>query len=83
MIREDPAGAVVVRAWPGHRVIYFTYLVSKQASLLAGPYYFDVDMVNSLPNVARQLGRRGMVREASLQALSKLCSERDPMGRSC
>ena len=25
--------------------------------LLAGPYYFDVDMVNSLPNVARQLGR--------------------------
>ena len=45
--------------------------------LLAGPYYFDVDMVNSLPNVARQLGRRGMVREASLRALSKLCSERD------
>ena len=45
--------------------------------LLAGPYYFDVDMVNSLPNVARQLGRRGMVRETSLQALSKLCSERD------
>ena len=29
--------------------------------LLAGPYYFDVDMVNSLPNVVRQLGRRGMV----------------------
>ena len=28
--------------------------------LLAGPYYFDVDMVNSLPNVARQLGRRGI-----------------------
>jgi hypothetical protein len=23
--------------------------------LLAGPYYYDVDMVNSLPNVARQL----------------------------
>ena len=45
--------------------------------LLAGPYYFDVDMVNSLPNVARQLGRRGMVHEASLRALSKLCSERD------
>ena len=45
--------------------------------LLAGPYYFDVDMVNSLPNMARQLGRRGMVRETSLQALSKLCSERD------
>ena len=45
--------------------------------LLAGPYYFDVDMVNSLPNVARQLGRRGMVRETSLQVLSKLCSERD------
>ena len=22
--------------------------------LLAGPYYYDVDMVNSLPNVARQ-----------------------------
>jgi len=45
--------------------------------LLAGPYYFDVDMVNNLPNVARQLGQRGMVRETSLQALSKLCSERD------
>ena len=45
--------------------------------LLAGPYYFDVDMVNSLPNVARQLGRRGMVHEASLRALSKLCAERD------
>lgn len=45
--------------------------------LLAGPYYFDVDMVNSLPNVARQLGRRGMVREASLRALSELCSKRD------
>ena len=45
--------------------------------LLAGPYYFDVDMVNSLPNAARQLGRRGMMRETSLRALSKLCSERD------
>ena len=33
--------------------------------------------MNSLPNVARQLGRRGMVHEASLRALSKLCSERD------
>ena len=45
--------------------------------LLAGPYYFDVDMVNSLPNVARQLGRRGMVGAANLRALSTLCSERD------
>ena len=45
--------------------------------LLAGPYYFDVDMVNSLPNVARQLGRRGMVGAAHLQALGTLCSERD------
>jgi hypothetical protein len=36
-----------------------------------------VDMVNSLPNVARQLGRRGMVRKTSLRALSELCSERD------
>ena len=33
--------------------------------------------MNSLPNVARQLGRRGMMRETSLRALSKLCSERD------
>ena len=45
--------------------------------LLAGPYYFDVDMVNSLPNVARQLGRRGMVGAANLRALGALCSERD------
>ena len=28
--------------------------------LLAGLYYYDVDMVNSLPNVARQLARLGM-----------------------
>ena len=42
-------------------------------------YYYDVDMVNSLPNVARQLARLGMVSESSLQALrrSSVCSERD------
>ena len=45
--------------------------------LLAGPYYYDVDMVNSLPNVARQLAGLGMVSEPNLQALRTLCSERD------
>ena len=45
--------------------------------LLAGLYYYDVDMVNSLPNVARQLARRGMVSESNLRALRVLCSERD------
>ena len=45
--------------------------------LLAGLYYYDVDMVNSLPNVARQLARLGMVSRSSLQALRELCSERD------
>ena len=46
--------------------------------LLAGPYYYDVDMVNSLPNVARQLaGLMGMVSEPNLRALRTLCSERD------
>ena len=45
--------------------------------LLAGLYYYDVDMVNSLPNVARQLARRGMVSESNLRALCVLCSERD------
>ena len=33
-----------------------------------GMYYYDVDMVNSLPNVARQLARLGMVSESSLLA---------------
>ena len=41
--------------------------------LLAGPYYYDdvdmLDMVNSLPNVARQLAGLGMVSEPNLQAL--------------
>ena len=45
--------------------------------LLAGLYYYDVDMVNSLPNAARQLARLGMVSGASLRALLVLCSERD------
>ena len=45
--------------------------------LLAGLYYYDVDMVNSLPNVARQLARLGMVSESNLRALLVLCSERD------
>ena len=45
--------------------------------LLAGPYYYYVDMVNSLPNVARQLAGLGMVSEPNLQALRTLCSERD------
>ena len=49
--------------------------------LLAGPYYYDdvdmLDMVNSLPNVARQLAGLGMVSEPNLQALRTLCSERD------
>ena len=44
-------------------------------------YYYDVDMVNSLPNVARQLARLGMVGESSLQALRELCSERDEVLR--
>ena len=34
-------------------------------------------MVNSLPNVARQLAGLGMVSEPNLQALRTLCSERD------
>ena len=45
--------------------------------LLAGLYYYDVDMVNSLPNVARQLAKRGMVSESCLRALCELCGERD------
>ena len=45
--------------------------------LLAGPYYYDVDMVNSLPNVARQLARLGMVSVPNLQALRALCDGRD------
>jgi hypothetical protein len=45
--------------------------------LLAGPYYYDVDMVNSLPNVARQLAGLGMVSEPNLRALRVLCSGRD------
>ena len=49
--------------------------------LLAGPYYYDVDMVNSLPNVARQLARRGMVSEPNLQALHTLCSGREEVLR--
>ena len=38
-----------------------------------------MDMVNSLPNVARQLARLGMMSESSLQALRRsfVCSERD------
>ena len=32
--------------------------------LLAGEYYHDVDMVNSLPNVAKQLHKLGMTSEA-------------------
>jgi hypothetical protein len=42
--------------------------------LLAGPYYYDVDMVNCLPNVARQLAGLGMVSEPNLQALRTLCA---------
>jgi len=34
-------------------------------------------MVNSLPNVARQLAVLGMVSEPNLRALRTLCSERD------
>jgi hypothetical protein len=45
--------------------------------LLAGPYYYDVDMVNSLPNVARQLAGLGMVSATNLQALHALCDGRD------
>jgi len=36
-----------------------------------------VDMVNSLPNVARQLARLGMVSVPNLQALRALCDGRD------
>jgi hypothetical protein len=39
--------------------------------LLAGPYYYDVDIVNSLPNVARQLAGLGMVSEPNLRALGE------------
>ena len=45
--------------------------------LLAGPYYYDVDMVNSLPNVARQLAGLGMVSAPNLRALHALCDGRD------
>ena len=45
--------------------------------LLAGPYYYYVDMVNSLPNVARQLAGLGMVSVPNLQALRALCDGRD------
>jgi hypothetical protein len=45
--------------------------------LLAGPYYYDVDMVNSLPNVARQLEGLGMVSAPNLLALRALCGGRD------
>ena len=45
--------------------------------LLAGPYYYDVDMVNSLPNVARQLAGLGMESAPNLQALHALCDGRD------
>ena len=52
--------------------------VGGQTDLLdPGEMRFWRALLNSLPNVARQLGRRGMVHEASLRALSKLCSERD------
>ena len=44
--------------------------------LLAGPYTTSMCGHGEQPaqRVARQLGRRGMVRAANLQALSKLCS---------
>ena len=42
--------------------------------LLAGLYYYDVDMVNSLPKVASQLDKLGMVSAANLAALKQLCS---------
>ena len=44
--------------------------------LLAGEYYHDVDMVNSLPNVAKQLHKLGMTSEANVRVLSQLCAER-------
>ena len=44
--------------------------------LLASEFYFDVDMVNSLPNVARQLARRGVVSPDSVAALNDLCANR-------
>jgi hypothetical protein len=28
VIRENPAGAVVVRAWPGHRMLYYYLLTT-------------------------------------------------------
>ena len=50
-------------------------------SLLAGEYYYDVDMVNSLPNVAAQLARLGMTSEDNLRALQVLCANRTTMLR--
>ena len=44
--------------------------------LLAGGLYYDVDMVNSLPNVARQLDELGWVPPSCLEALKELCSDR-------
>ena len=44
--------------------------------LLAGEYYHDVDMVNSLPNVAKQLHKLGMTSEANVRVLNQLCAER-------
>ena len=45
--------------------------------LLAGAYYFDVDMINSLPNVAQQLDKLDMVNASNLEALRELCARRD------
>ena len=44
--------------------------------LLAGEYYHDVDMVNSLPNVAKQLHKLGMTSEANVRSCGACTSQR-------
>ena len=46
-------------------------------ALLAAGYYYDVDMVNSLPNIAKQLTKLGMVEARHVSSLTDLCARRD------
>ena len=54
------------------RTVEYQSMLHDLRPAIGGAKYHDVDMVNSLPNVAKQLHKLGMTSEANVRVLNQL-----------